>query len=308
MELRPIHGQVRRMKLYTVVECIPSRLIGLANLLVELDGQDNTRAEILDLVQPSSLRKGKDADPDMANKVIGAALELGLIEECEDKDGDKCIRIVKGALPSRNSQLHWERWISRRVLQELVEGPSRDMATIVAWIQSIRFTECPRDKTSWKARFETDGFKRDDFGLNNDARWDNLFDWCRFMGLLWQTHSSREAPGVVPDPAVLLARFIEDALPDSHEVAAGEFRARVGALFPMLDGGHIFRSVRQQIAAARGEASDTADRLSPGFGLALRELRDRKLIRYYCPDDQRTFLLFDDGERIAFVAKEKGGR
>jgi hypothetical protein len=293
------------MKLYTVVECIPSRIIGLANLLTEIDGKGYTRAEVIDLLQPAALRKGADADPDMSNKVIGAARELGLIEEYDHDTGEKCIRITKDAAPPRSRHLHWERWIARRVLRDLVDSDAQNLATVVAWLQTVRLTDAPTDRVGWKVRFEKDGFDLYQFGLNNDARWDNVFDWSRFVGLLWQTRTGRDAPGIVCDPAVLLTRFLDEILPDRDEVTAADFRARLGVVFPPLDGGHIFRAVRQRVAAARGETTDDTDRLSPGLGMALRELRDRKLLSFHCPDDQRTFLLFDDGERVAFVSREK---
>ena len=295
------------MKLYTVVEAVPSRVLGLASLLQATNGKGYTRAELVDLLQPPVFRKAADADPDMSSKVIGAARDLGLVEEYEDERGEQCLRFTLGSAPPSKepARAHWERWIARRVLHDLVESEARQMGMIFAWLMTIRPQETPSDRVAWKVRFERDGFDLEEFGLKNDARWDNLFDWTRFLGLTWQTRTERDVPGVVCDPATLLARFLGELMPTTGEVSAGEFRARLGVVFPPLDGGHLFRDVHQRVAAARGEALEQSGRLSPGVGIALRELRDRGLITYHCPDDQRTFLLFDDGERVAFLARGK---
>ncbi len=296
------------MRLYTIVEATPSRIVGLATLLRAIDGKGYTRSETIDLLQPANFRQGAKADPDMSGKVFAAASELGLVEEYEDDRGERCLRLTREASgPSPHIEPeHWARWIAKRLLHDLVNGEARRLATVFAWFMTLPVQETPADRVSWKVRLGRDGFDLQEFGLNPDARWDNLFDWARFLGLIWQTGTGRDAPGVVCDPAVLMARFLDELLPDAGEVSADEFRARLGVVFPPLDGGWLLREVRELVAAVRGTSLGPADRWSPGVGMALRELRDRGLITYHCPDDQRTFLLFDDGERIAFVARGRG--
>jgi hypothetical protein len=292
------------MRLYTVFEAIPSRLIGLATLLHAVDGKGYTRTEIIDLLQPAVLRRGANAEADMATKVIAAAIELGLVEECDDDRGERCVRLTREAIPPSDAEHDfWARWVARRVLHDLVDEEARRLATIFAWFMTVSVQDTPADRVSWKLRFERDGFDLQEFGLNPDARWDNLFDWARFVGLVWQTGTGRDAPDIVCDPAVLLGRFLDDLLPGDGEVPADEFRIRLGSMFPPLDGGWLLREVREAVAAARGTANGRSNRWSPAVGMALRELRDRGLIAYHCPDDQRNFLLFDDGERIAFVSR-----
>lgn len=293
------------MKLYTVVEAVPSRILGLVTLLQRIEGKGYKRAEVIDLLQPAILRKGAKADPDMSNKVCDAAGELGLVEEYDDDRGERCLRLTREVSdPSPHTDReHWTRWITKRVLHDLVDGEARNLARVFAWFMTVRVQDTPVDRASWKDQFEHDGFDRQEFGLNPDARWDNLFYWARFLGLIWQTGTGHDAPGIVCDPAVLIAKFLDELLPDRGEVTAEEFRARLGVLFPPLDGGRLSREVREDIAAARGVEHAHADRWSPGVGMALRELRDRGLITYHCPDDQRNFLLFDDGERIAFISR-----
>jgi hypothetical protein len=293
------------MKLYTVVEAVPSRILGLANILQATAGKGYTRSDLVDLLQPPVFRKGADADPDMSNKVIGAARELGLVEEHEDERGERCLRLAETATAPHEGggRAHLERWIARRLLHELVDGEARQLATVFSWLMTLRLQDVPPDRVAWKLRFERDGFDLQEFGLNPDARWDNLFDWTRFLGLTWQTRTSRDAPGVVCDPAALLGRFLDELLPIGPEVSVIDFRARLGIVFPPLDGGHIYRDVHQRVMNARGEPADQSNRLSPGLGMGLRELRDRGVLTYHCPDDQRTFLLFDDAERIAFLSR-----
>jgi hypothetical protein len=297
------------MKLYTVFEVIPSRMIGLANLLRTTKNRALTRADILDLLQPPFLRKGANSEPDMAKKVISAALDLGLAEESENDRGERCLNLPHGVgIPSEGDLLsYWSRWIAKRVLCDLVDDSSLNIATIFSWFMTLRAQDIPTNRKDWKERFAHDGFDLELFGLNNDARWDNLFDWGRFLGLIWQMRTGREMPGVVCDPTTLLVRFIDELLPTIGTVEVGEFREKLGQLFPPFDGGHLSNEVRRKIATARGEPLDQTDRWSPGLGMAIRGLRDRGIISYDCPDDQRTFMLFEDGEKIAFLSRLKGG-
>jgi hypothetical protein len=296
------------MKLYTVVEAVPSRVLGLANILRATAGKGYTRSELIDLLQPPVFRKGADADPDMSTKVIGAARELGLVEEYDDERGERCLRLAETAAAphEKSAQSHLYRWIARRILHELVDGEARHLATVLSWFMTLRLQDVPMDRVAWKLRFERDGFDLQEFGLNTDIRWDNLFDWSRFLGLTWQTRTSRDAPGVVCSAAALLRRFLDELLPVGPETSIVDFRARLGIVFPPLDGGHIYREVHQRVMNAREAPTDHVNHLSPALGMGIRELRDRGLIAYHCPDDQRTFLLFDDGERIAFVSRGKG--
>lgn len=298
------------MKLYTTVEAVPSRMIGLARFLASVEGAGHTKASALDLLQPESQRQTKDKKPNMANEVLSAALELGLVEEYETEKAETALRLAHGACGWERTPLGQEQavaWFTTRILRDLVGAEARNLATLFSWMLTIPVRKTPNDLASWKNQFRLDGFDLDAFGLNNDARWANLFDWARFLGLIWQTKTSREAPGVVCDPASLVARLIGDVLPVQGALLAAEFRSRIAAQVPILDGGSVFKEVRQRVASARGEPPDAVDRWSPAMGMALRELRDRQVITYHCPDDQRTFLLFDDGERMAFVSRAKAG-
>lgn len=292
------------MKLYTVVEAVPSRILGLVHLLQCAKGYERTREDVVALLQPPSLRKGADGTPDMSNKIIGAARELGFVDELENARGEPCLRLTElaEAPPIGPPREHWARWIARRVLHDLVEGVSRNLAFVFAWLMMIPGDDTPEDETAWKRRFSGDGFDADAFGLNSDARWQNLFYWSHFLGLTWQI-SSAKANGVVCDPATLIERFLDEILPPEQEVTADVFCDRLGAIFPPLDGGSIHREVRARMATARGASFDQEDRLSPGVTLALRELRSRERLKYHCPNDQRTFLLLDDGEKVAFVSR-----
>lgn len=296
------------MRLYTVVEAVPSRILGLANFLHSTADHGYTRDQAVALIQPESLRKGASADPDMCNKVIAAARELGLIEEYENERGDPCLRLKPDVALAPGSadtiREYWARWLAQRVLRELPETVSIQLVTVFAWLLTIEISDLPSDLVQWKSRFERDGFSLEEYHLNNDARWDNVFDWARFLGLIW--HIGTGSGQVVCDPTTLLVRFLPELLPDRGQISAGEFRTRLGRQFPVLDGGYLFEQVRAKVIAARGESRSYEDRWSAGLSMALRTLRDRDLIRYHCPDDQRTFLLFDDGERMAFVRRGEG--
>ncbi|WP_437896180.1 protein DpdG [Sorangium sp. So ce124] len=290
------------MKLYTSFEAVPSRILGLARLLASGKRSERTREDVVALLQPPSLRKGESGTADMANRVIGAASELGLVDEFENARGEPSMRLSKLIDTSDPSREYLARWIARRVLHDLIEDASRNFALVLAWLMMIPSDDTPEDETAWKRRFSGDGFHIDNMGLNNDQRWQNVFYWSQFLGLTWQL-SSTKASGIVCDPSTLINWFLDDLLPPGREITADAFRDKLGELFPTLDGGAIHREARAQIAKARGGSLEHEDRMSPGVSLALRELREHAKLHYHCPDDQRTFLLLDDGEKIAFVSR-----
>lgn len=293
------------MKLYTIVEAVPSRILGLASVLHATAGDRRGKDELVSLLQPPALRKGADAEANMATKVIEAARELGVVEDCETDRGEPAIRLTEPATALTDAgQRH--RWVAKRVLHDLVEAESQHFAMVVAWLMTLRAKDVPQDRAGWKTLLKGDGFDLAELQLSSDARWDNLFDWLRFVGVIWQTRSARETPGVVRTPSVLLGRFLDELLPDEEELSASEFRNRIGALFPSLDGGRVFREVKRRVAAVRSEV-EADDRWSPGVTSALHELKERGQIDFYCPNDQRTFLLLDDGEPIAFVRRRREG-
>lgn len=290
------------MRLYTVVEAVPSRILGLVRLLQCAKRQERPRDEVVSLLQPATLRKGASGEADMATKIIGASLELGIVDAFENDAGDSCLRLSESARkPYINAEHreHWAIWIARRVLRELTDGPSRNMATICAWLMTITVDDVPQDEANWKKRFSSDGFDIDE--LKSDARWHNIFYWTHFWGLTWQITSDKTA-GIVCDPSVLIRRFLDEIIAPEETIPADVFRDRLGKSLPILDGGLVHQEVRERVATARGELQQIA-RISPGVSMAIRELRDRGELNYYCPDDQRTFLLLDDGEKFAFASR-----
>src|SRR5439155_452683 len=97
--------------------------------------------------------------------------------------------------------------------------------------------------------------------------------------------------GVVPDPSTLLLRNADLLWPAGQLIAAHDFRASLADLCPAIDGGTVHKQVLATMIAAGSRPAGRDDHFSPALTFALRYLRDCGVLEYWCPDDQRTFLL-----------------
>jgi len=274
------------MKLYTTVEAVPSRLLGVIRLLTRCP-QDLPRGEAITLLQPKALASNADEAPDMAPKVFHAALELGAIQEVQNEKGEVCLRLaadLRDLAVKPDSSARIRQWMSRRVLHDLAMSTSKTLSNVFGWILSVPYDEIPVSQSAWKQRFKDDGLSTEDFALNSDARWSNVFDWARYFGLIWQTNPLK-GTGVVADPSNFLEAFLVDLL-EPHETEISGFLVRLQEEYPLF-------ATRSASTAAIG----------PGLTLALRALRERKRIALWHRDDADRTSLLSDGEKVGWIRR-----
>ena len=107
---------------------------------------------------------------------------------------------------------------------------------------------------------------------------------------------------MVPDPTFFLIRHLGNLFPERQkQVTAEEFRNRLGKTCPALDGGEIYQAVRLM---CKKDWPD--DVFSEAVSFALERLSRQKILKYWCPDDQRKFLRTVSDEHIAYIAQVGG--
>ena len=278
------------MKIYTTFEPVPSRILALARLL--LVAGPLPEDELVQLLQPRE-------NTSTAKKTLDAAVECGLVLR-EGLTRQLNASLFPAGPPSPEGlDTILPVVLASPLLRQEVGGETNGFAILCAWLLQQKVLSMPTDRTELKVAAGKQGLSLVALQVASDARWDNVIYWARYLGLVAQT---KETPseGVVPDPTVFLRRHLKDLLPAGEEVEAGAFRARLGELCPVLDGG----SVRADVLAIV-EPGLPAEQLSDALTFALERLERAGEIRAWCPDDQRTFLLASGDRKIAYLERKR---
>lgn len=290
------------MKIYENVEAVPSRLLGLAHLLARWSKDGMSRDDLVAFMQPQG------GQSNLAPATIEAAIKVQLVEEYFEK-GNKCLKLSEDTsrLKADPDLIHeiFPEIMTHILLRPEAQGECNHSARVCAWLLAQAVTKVPQGHGELKAALEKHGFNLDEFGLRNDARWDVLIYWTQYLGLTWQTRDEK-CMGIVPDPTVFILRHIDQLLPSDQEVKASEFRTALGRLCPVLDGGSVRETVLRIMAESGTVQQWPDDQLSSALSFALRRLSRSGHLKYWCPDDHRSFLLMTRGEKIAFLSREKG--
>jgi hypothetical protein len=299
------------MKIYRTVESVPSRLEGILHVLQSAGGNGYSKETLLQLMQPPPLRSSDDADT-LATNSLAALFELsgesaGLLGERVDERGQQRIVLADSLRSVRDDQFSTavRRALREAAIRGTVNGHPNQFAELLAWLSWLPAHDMPQGHAALKMRLKASGLDLEEYGLNNDARWDNVVYWARYVGLAWQW-KNEACRGVVVDAT----EFVREHLPTllaGGTVAFVEFRARLSALCPALDGGEVHSRISERLAAVSLLSGDYAARVTPALSAALRGLRESGRIHYGCPDDQREFFLMTGDEKIAFVSDPKVG-
>jgi len=277
------------MKIYTTVEPVPSRMLAVARLL--LAAGPLPEDELVVLLQPRE-------DAGMAKKTLDAGVECGLVVRSRT-----VCRLAPNLFPQELKPTELDEALplvlARLLLAPEAGGAANGFATLCAWLLHQPVLETPGDRGGLKKAAQEQGLSLAELQVQNDARWDNLVYWARYLGLLRQTRQEPCA-GIVPDPTLYLRRHLAQLLPAGEEVAAGAFRARLGERCPVLDGGSVRAELLARIAPA-WPIQQISDAVS--FGIERLELSGE--IRAWCPDDQRTFLLTPGNRKIAYLKRTR---
>ena len=301
-------GDLQRMKIYQTFEPVPSRVLGLLRLLRHSDQRGVPRDTVIDLLQPKSLREKEHADT-LATNTIAAVMELStneirIIEQQDDGKG-KLLVLGKHLRECDDSQFddRARALLELAALRPKVGNSANRFAEVCAWLLCLPPVSMPQGHAELKTRMQSDGLSYNEFGLNNDARWDMIVYWAKYFGLLWQWQDER-CRGLVPDPTEYTKRHLTELLPLKKQVPIQEFQQNLGRLCPVLDGGIVHDSVASKLAQ-KGVYQNQRERLSPAFSFAIRNLQEEGILHYWCPDDQRVFHLMSGDEKIAFLTREK---
>ncbi|HWD90803.1 MAG TPA: protein DpdG [Verrucomicrobiae bacterium] len=280
------------MKIYTTVEPVPSRMLAVARLLATTDSL--AKEEILRRLQPLSTATSDQSG--QAEKTLDAAVECGLVVK---REVGYCLgqSVTK---EERNPEELEERLpviLARLVLVPQINGEENLFASALAWFLTQPLLAMPQDHGGLKNRMEQNGLTLDAFGLRADTRWDMIVYWARYLGLGRQM-AEEKARGLIPDPTAYVFRHLKELLTTKNKITAEMFKQTLGALCPVLDGGAVFTRMDALVNPERPK-----HQLSEALSFALDRLQRRKVLRYWCPDDQRDFLLTDNGEKIAFIQR-----
>lgn len=275
------------MKIYTTVEPVPSRMLAVARLLLAAGTMQED--EVVALLQPRE-------DTGMAKKTLDAGVECGLVVRSRNLCSLASELFPQDPKPAELDEA-LPLVLARLLFAQRTNGTANGFATLCAWLLHQPVLEMPRDRGGLKKAAEEQGLSLTELQVQNDARWDNVIYWARYLGLLRQT---REEPcaGIIPDPTLYLQRYLAQLLPAGEEVEAGIFRARLGQFCPVLDGGAVRAELLARIAP-----DWPVQQISDALSFGVERLERSGKLRAWCPDDQRTFLLTPSDRKIAYLAR-----
>jgi hypothetical protein len=290
------------MKIIHTFDPVPSRVIGLLRVLRQMKEEWIERTTIVEILQPAPIRGAQGTDP--INEVIGAAIELGIVLEDRTDRAVPKLRIAESLVTDNEVEFNARlpRLLAKAALIPECEGKPNQFARACAWLVMQDPMAMPQGHGELKRRAEADGLSLDELGLKNDQRWDMLLYWAMYLGLAWQT-KEQKCFGVIPDPSTYLLRHLDELLTRGGPTPIHQFRDHLGLLCPVLDGGTIHRDIAGGMRTAGTLQWKPSERLSGALSFALRYLKATGAIHFWCPDDQRTFLLMSDDERIAYISR-----
>jgi hypothetical protein len=274
------------MKIYTTFEPVPSRMLALVRLLLTAGTLDDV--ELVRLLQPRE-------NTAQAEKTLDAAHQCGLVlrkgKQCSVTPG----LFSEGMAPSGLDDA-LPVVLGRLLLRADVGGEANGFAILCAWLLSQPIQGMPQDRGALKRAIEEQGLPLSELQIQNDARWDNVIYWARYLGLIRQMGDGA-CVGLLPDPSMFLRRHLAELVPSGADVPAAEFRVRLGQLCPVLDGGAVRDGLLQ-----RCMPDWPASRISGALAFGIERLERTGDLRAWCPDDQRAFVLTPEGRKIAYLA------
>jgi hypothetical protein len=282
---------LRRMKIYTSFEPVPSRMLAVARLLLAEGPMPED--ELIPLLQPRE-------NTGMAAATLSAAIECGLVV----RERTKCMLaadLFEGkAKPSELDGL-LPVILARLLLAANIESEANNFATLCAWLLHQPLLAMPVDQVGLKNAIQAQGLSLNDLQLQSNARLDNVIYWARYLGLVRQM-SDEKCARVVPDPTLFLHRHLSRLLPAGEEVDVNKFRKRLGAICPVLDGGTVRDKLLERIAPDWPESQ-----ISESLSFAISRLERSGEVRAWCPDDQRVFAVTPPPavRKIAYLARTK---
>jgi len=239
-------------------------------------------------------------------ETINLALEMGTIN---DEHGRISVASRFKNVEATCLGAEFRAFAEKSLLAPQLGAAPNAFAEVCAWLLLKRADQLPREKgphESLRTLIQNDGLSFVNLRLKNDQVWGTLMYWLRFLGLAWQSHPDN-CRGIVPDACEFISRHLDELIPHNEDrVEIRDFQTRLGQLCPVLDGGSIHITIRNQFRSNGKALPD--DLLSPGLSLALRRLQDEDRLSYTCPNDATVFMRLGDqsqehADRIAFLTR-----
>jgi hypothetical protein len=256
--------------LFTDGEVTPTRVETLIDLLRGLSNRKIDREMIGQLLQPEGLPDVEPKKREVARDAIKAAIDLGLIEETEDK----LIKLVPARNDPRTSKQLLVEALDKKVLAETTIEPH--LARFYSYLLFLNKDGASKKSYSERAR----DFERDVYGERrafNDTKIYGLDRWMGYLGLGWY-----DTNGIFqPNPYERLLRSLRLIFEGrTRRLTIDDFMTRLGLACPELDGGNIFVETNKQY-------NSTSRTCTLGLSHALVDLHLDKRLKLFCPPDSR---------------------
>lgn len=271
------------MSVISRMEATPSRVRMLVAILNER-GAGETEDRLRAFCSPETLLRNVQNPTAIFRETLGAAKDLGLIEEVGEK-----LRVRPGALSRRNDladdvfQALEAVLLAPEAEQDLGQS---DFARAVAWF----LMQSPKRPLQWSVNYKSwieqqlTVPETVRFDLTNRDRWNSFHYWCRFLGY-GEVIAGR---ALVADPSRALQRLLPRALGDEHEAAILTLLGRLAKISPVFENGRI----RQEVEAdAKPEFQREPQRLSPSTSFALFRLEQEGQLRLDARPDAHAMIL-----------------
>lgn len=290
------------LKIYTCFAATPARVLSLVRLL-RIRPEAMPADEVDGWLHPPSLRTGEGAGrSSQVAEIVAAANELKLVSRTGLGEVALALELQADVCPDENLVQEVARKAAKTAFAPSTADTPNGFVTLTAWWCHQKVFWLPETTEDLQQRLTDQGFDLDALKVRNDQRWDMLRYWWQFFGLAanMTTAANRgKLPGLMPDATGFLSTHLRELTPTPGKpVAIGTFLETLGGLCAALDGGSVCQDVGDTIGVGHG--------LTGALSMGLLRLEQRGVLRAWCPDDQREFVITKDDRRVAFVAATDG--
>lgn len=292
------------MSVYQQVYATPSRILGLYRLLLNARHHRAPRNEVEEALMPENLplkvagkSAGEEQDGDVAKKsskrdMVKRSLDEALMMGLLATEGDEVLLHPDLPLSARSLGAEEASLATTftPLLLSVVNTSNHDLAKALAWYLGQDVYTAPATWQDVDQKYRTDA---EHLGMVN-ARFGQLRDWSRFLGLAW-AHSSPDKSqlALVPDPyrqirwklAQMFRQQPETALPLAVVIQ------RLASDVPVLEGGAFRNGLEGNLLPMR-----EPHQLSSSTSNAWLRLQEEGTVRLQYRSDAPAYVMLD-GER-----------
>lgn len=263
------------MKIYQDNAPHPSRVHALVSWMV---GQKKSQSQkdIKEKLCPAFM--GND---DLFNDLLKATVESGILKEEHGLVSlvDQTPSGVK--IDKKSVKANFPMLFAEFALQpNLPNGEENSFAQLAAWFLKQDPLAVPpsTQKERLIEQMSDAGFEVSGLRLHNNAQQDNFINWCNYLGLCTFLHDR-----MIPDSTVFLRwhwKKFKD-LAKNKKLRITDFYSKVGELCPVLDGGSVWRMIKDK------EPDYPEGYLSKSLSLALVRLETEGFFKIHYEGETR---------------------